>query len=220
MQRITTAVLTLAAGTSAAAAQSLPQVAGEMKHIFITFDGSAIDVSVDNSLPGDPAASPVELVGYAGDAPYTGAAGVLDGRFYSARYGWLQNGFIDLDLDDNGSNELSIWIEHTSSSPGLEVYEGGMRMMRGSHTYTPILGTDGSSDRWNWPVSMMHNWYAVDAVGFYEATYDVYIGDEFGNRLPGFSSDSVTLAFSAIPSPATPALLAGAIPLAARRRRG
>ena len=209
------------ASTATVAEATLPQVNGEMKHVFIAFDGSSISTWVDDSLPGDPASQPVELIQYPGDAPYSatgGDAGVLDGRFYSARYGWLQNGFIDLDQDNDGADELSIWVKRVDATAGLDTYEGGMRGMRNMHSYAPLFATDGSDDSWRWPVSMVHNWYAADAPGAYEATYEVYIGDAAGVPLPGFASDQVTVTFNAIPAPGAAAAL-GVVGIAAIRRR-
>lgn len=204
-------VVALACGTGLASV-SLPQVAGEMKHAMIGFDGTTITAHVDD-LPGEPATDPVVLVSYPGDDAYT-AGGVLDGTFYSARYGWLAEGFIALPAGG------AIWIEQLSATPGLNVYEGGMRMMRENHTYAPLFGTEGSSSAWKWSGTMVHNWYSVDAPGTYDASYRVYIGDETtGAALTGFGSAVVSFSFVAVPAPSAPIVALAGLAFATRRRR-
>ena len=64
--------------------------------------------------------------------------------------------------------------------------------------YSGIFGTDGSSAKWQWDGSMIHNLYTVpwnyhsipNEVFF--ATYKVYVGDAQGNEIfnPDGSSTS------------------------------
>jgi len=195
------------------AATSTPDISGAMKHVFISYDSaSGISSWVDDSLPGDPASNPVVLNTFPGES-YPGNAAVLDDTYYSARYGWLANGFINLQPDE------AIWIERVDATPGLDVYEGGMRGMWAMHSFDPILGTAGSSDLWQWNGTMMHNWYATDAVGSFEATYRVFLGDLAGNEIAGVASDTVTLTFNAIPSPGALGIAACGLLAATRRRR-
>jgi len=108
----------------------------------------------------------------------------------------------------------SIWIERVSQSHGLETYfadgmfgVGGTssgaltgtpqpysNMMTGlpivyANNYTGIFGTGGSSTKWKWDGTMIHNVYAVPAASITEpnqvftATYKVYVGDATGTEI-------------------------------------
>ncbi|MEM1329831.1 MAG: hypothetical protein AAGG07_04650 [Planctomycetota bacterium] len=203
---ITATALALIAGVAQA---QVPNVVGmPMKHAMISLDGTtgAIDVHLDGDTT-----ERIELVRFPGES-YDGAASVLDGTFYGDRYGWLADGFITLDPG------LGVWVELVDQSAGLRVYEGGMRMMRANHTYAPILGTDGSGGAWQWSGAMTHNWYSVDTLGDYQVTYRVYVGDQQGNAVAGFTSDTVTFSFTAVPAPATAALLGAGLLAGVRRR--
>lgn len=205
--KLTSITLAPLALVCSGAAADIPNIHGTpMEHVNITFDGGSIGVELDN--PG----AEVEMRRFPGES-YDGDASVLNGSYYSDQFGWLADGFISL-----GAGE-SIWIERTASSSGLDVYEGGMRMMRANHSYDPILGTDGSSDIWRWDGTMTHNWYAADAPGAYEATYEVFVGDAQGNALAQYESDTITLSLNAVPAPGSLAVLALGTIGAARRRR-
>jgi hypothetical protein len=109
-----------------------------------------------------------------------------------------------------------IWIELISKTAGLETYfadgmfgVGGTsssmlagtpqpysNMMTGlpiiyANNYYGIFGTDGSSIKWQWDSTMIHNVYAVPAIyitqpnQLFTATYKVYIGDSLGNQIAG-----------------------------------
>ncbi|MEO0631924.1 MAG: hypothetical protein AAFY46_14550, partial [Planctomycetota bacterium] len=203
----TVSMMVLAGSTGA----QLPQFMwdGGMKHVLIAFDGTNVGVEVDPNTPS--LELPLEMQTF-GES-YQGNASVLDGTYYSSQYGFLADGFISL------PQGASISIEMLSATPGLNVYEGGLRMMRENHTYTPIFGTDGSDITWEWGGTMHHPWFAVDELGFYEAEFEVYISDAVtGDRLSGFVSDTVTLQWQAVPAPGAAALL-GLGGLAASRRR-
>jgi hypothetical protein len=187
---------------------STPNVWGAMEHIELSFDNGSVHAHVNTSV-----ANPVELLRFPGEQ-YDGAAGVLDDSYYSSQYGWVADGFINLGTDE------FIWIEHISSTDGLGVYEGGMRMMREMHTYDAIQGTGGSDDAWNWGGTMVHNWYSTDALGAYEATYEVFVGDALGNAYSQYTSDTVTLNFNAVPTPGGLGTLVFGGLLATRRDRG
>ena len=206
----TFAIVSLLAVAGAADAQVWPQFEGAMKHVLITFDGTNVGVEVDHLVNPEP--TPLPMINY-GDA-HTAPADVLDGMYISSQYGFLADGLISLPQD------TAIWIEMTSATPGLEIYEGGMRMMRANHTYAPIFGTDGSDAAWQWNGNMHHPWVAAPSLGEYAASFDVYIGDAVtGERLTAFASDSVTLDWVAIPTPASASLLGLAGVIGLRRRR-
>lgn len=210
--KITNTAMTTTALTAACLAQGaladVPNIFGmPMEHIMLTFEDGEVGAHA-----GRDASDPVEMRRFDGES-YDGASGVLDGTYYSDQYGWLADGFISL-----AAGEF-MWIETTSTSAGLNVYEGGMRPVRATHSYDAILGTDGSSDRWMWGGTMTHNWYSADELGAYEATYEVYVGDENGDAFMQYQSASVTLYFNAVPAPSGLALLTLGAAGAVRRRR-
>ncbi|MEL6499454.1 MAG: hypothetical protein AAGJ54_13730 [Planctomycetota bacterium] len=207
----TVAMVSMIALAGAAGAQ-LPQFMwdGGMKHVLITFDGADIGVELDPGTPG--LELPLEMRNF-GDS-YTGNASVLDDTFYSSQFGFLAGGFITLPVG------AAISIEMLSATPGLNVYEGGMRPMRANHTYAPIFGTDGSDTSWEWNGNMHHPWFAVDDLGGYEAVFEVFISDAVtGDRLAGFGFDTVTLQWQAVPAPGAAAVLGLGGLVATRRRR-
>jgi len=136
-----------------------------------------------------------------------------------------------------------IWIELISKTPGLETYftdgmfgVGGTSssalsgtpqpyssMMTGfpiiySNNYNGIFGTGGSSAKWKWDGTMIHNVYAVPAAyvtqpdQVFSATYKVYVGDAAGNEiLNADSSTTSTLETWSWKAPA--AITPSAIPL-------
>ena len=121
----------------------------------------------------------------------------------------------------------SIWIERVSQSPGLETYfadgmfgVGGVssgalagtpqpysNMMTGlpiiyANNYNGIFGTNGSSTKWLWNGTMIHNVYAVPAAYIttpnqvFTATYKIYVGDANGLEVPAAASASTTTTWS------------------------
>lgn len=110
-------------------------------------------------------------------------------------------------------SSAGIWIECTAKSPGLETYfADGMFGVGGTgngasgtpqvytntttglpivydNNYYGIFGTDGSSSKWQWDGTMIHNVYAVgtqyitEPNQLFSATYRVYIGDSAGNDI-------------------------------------
>lgn len=207
MTKMTITTLALVSG-SALAGVSTPNVWGPMEHIMLSFDNGAVHAHV-----GTDASNPIEMQRFAGES-YDGAAGVLNDTYYSSQYGWLADGFISLGQDE------FMWIERMDSTEGLNVYEGGMRMMREMHTYDAIQGTDGTDDAWMWGGMMTHNWYSAESMGSYEATYRVFVGDASGNAYSQYTSDTVTLHFNAVPAPGGLGMLAMGGLVAARRNRG
>lgn len=207
MNTFTTAVIEVTAIASMSSAQVWPNIPGPMRHVMIGLDSATGELTAHI----DPGA-PAEMQQYPGQV-YSGAASVLNDTYYNSQYGWLNDGFVDPGAGN------AIWIEAISVSSGLNVYEGGMRPMAAMHSYAPIQGTAGSSAAWIWGGTMTHNWYAADSLGNYEATYNIYVGDAAtGAPVSGFTTAQVTLAFTAVPSPATSATL-GALGLVAARRR-
>ncbi len=197
-------VVGLASGS--ALGDDLPRVVGGMEHVMISIENGAIDVHLESG------SGSVELHAFPEDT-YSGAAAVLNDSYYSSQYGWLAGGFISL-----GAGE-SIVIENIAMDEGLRVYEGGLRMMREMHSYDAIFGTDGSSSRSTWAGAMRHDWFAASEVGEYEASFRVFVVDEFGDAVGSYGTSDVTLSFFAVPTPGAGVALVGGGLLAARRRR-
>ncbi len=195
---------TLAAGLALGGVDVWPQANGPMSHILIDFDGTNISLSA----PG----GPMTLADYG--ETHNNPADVLDGKAYNDQYGWLADGIFSPPAN------TGIFVELMSTTPGLEIYEGGMRPMRATHSYDPIFGTAGSDSSWMWGGAMTHNWVATTSFGDFSATFDVYIGDlSTGERLPGYGDDTVTLEWTRVPAPASVLSLAPVGILALRRRR-
>lgn len=184
-----------------------PRNEGAMVHVNVGFAQNAIEVS----LEGDPQQQ-LPLLNFG--ETYEGNAAVLSNKFYSDQYGIKAAGFLSL------PENTAIWLQLLSQTPGLETYEGGMRMHTPMHTYAPLFTTNGSSSIWSWGGTMAHNWYAAAAPGEYEATYLVYLGTPTGVPLTQYASDTVTLRWKAVPEPSAAVLLAaGASWCMLRRKR-
>jgi len=202
---IATAVLTIGSSSALAA---LPHAhTWPMMHLQVSLNNNALDVHLDTDLT-----DPVEMLSFPGET-YDGPAGVLDDQFYSDQYGWVLDGIVDPGIGN------SIWIELTDQTSGLETYHGGMRSMIGMQDFNPLFGTDGSDTKWQWDGMMTHNWYAASALGDYDATYRLYIGDSTGNAVAGFSDASVTLNLRAVPTPSSLAMLGLGSLVACPRKR-
>ncbi|GJM25275.1 MAG: hypothetical protein DHS20C16_16900 [Phycisphaerae bacterium] len=151
---------------------------GAMKHLQVTVIDQVVSVSVD----GDPNER-LWLQDY--NDTYPGAATVLDGLSYNGQYGWLIGGIVDIPPG------AGVFVEAIEQSEGLMAFEQG--------TFDPIFETQGTDAVWQWDGFMTHNWYAAETCGKYEATYEIYVGDAAGDRLPGFASDVVTLFWQFVP---------------------
>jgi hypothetical protein len=202
-----TLILIPALAAAAAGEPVWPHNTGPMRHVMVSITDGVLHAHVEG---GD---EPVMLERFPGDA-YAGAAGVLDAMAYSNQFGWMAMGF----LDPGAGN--SIMIEAVTTTPGLEVYEGGMRSMIPMHTFAPIFGTAGSHAAWDWPGTMVHHWYAASDNGDYQAAYRVFVADAGGQMVGSFGEAFATLHFRAVPAPGGACALAGLGLLACRRRRG
>ena len=205
MNYITQAGIISAFAFATIATADIPSMGGPMKHVDVTLNASNnLEVHVDTST-GMPM-----LTRYPGEQ-YDAAASVLDGTFYNAQYGWTVSGFWAPPQDSY------IWIDQVAVTSGLRVYSGGTMMNQGS--FDPIFGTEGSDTAIMWDGTMLHNWYATDLHGEYEATYRVYLGDINAQPTAGFGDAFVTLNWGTIPTPGALAVLSVSGLLATRRRR-
>ncbi len=204
----TIALATLASATLIANA-GLPNAhTWPMEHIMISMDATN---TLHAHVNAD-ASNPIEMLRFEGET-YDGNAGALDNMYYTDQFGWILDGIV------NPGAGNSIWIEMTTQTTGLETYEGGRRMMIDAQSFNPIFGTDASSNAWQWSGMMTHNWYAADALGDYQATYRIFVGDSTGNAVDGFGETSVTLYLRAVPAPGSLAMLGLGSLIATRRKR-
>lgn len=161
----------LAAGSACA---DTPSLGGSMLHLLLSQNGQALELAYETPVSG-----PVELMQYP-DETYSGASSVLNGVYYSGRFGWLADGFFDL---PPGSG---VFVENLATTPGLLVYD--------AFSFAPILGTAGSSAVWRWTGAMTHNWYAATQPGVYSATYRVFVGSAATREpLAGWTPVELTL---------------------------
>lgn len=108
---------------------------------------------------------------------------VLSGKAYNFQYAWNPGGVF---APPEGA---AVWIECVGASPGLETYDGpGNKMISPPRPYTPIFGTSGSSNKWQWYGAMAHNSYAVRNPGTNRvwAEYVVYFGDAVTGSREGY----------------------------------
>lgn len=174
----------------------LPQMGGgqtgmlsaPMKHADVSFDGTSISVSIDDSV-GTPVLRPLDSpFAFDPEQPWK----ILEGKSYNFQFGWNPGGFISL------PQGAWIWVEQLEASPELEVYQRPPALP----SYEKIFATDGSI--WKWPGAMTHNVYAVahPRQNMFEATYRVYIGDEdtgaeiVQDDTPVYGSDVVNFRFA------------------------
>jgi hypothetical protein len=99
---------------------------------------------------------------------------VLTGKAYNLQYAWNPGGVFSPPAG------AAVWVECVGASPELEVYDGpGNKNENPPRPYTPILGTVGSSPKWQWYGRMAHNACAVrnptNAVLW--AEYKIYFAD-------------------------------------------
>lgn len=178
---IVAAAIVVCAALVAQALAASPQLGGAMKHMLV----AQVDQSLVVVLEGDPNER-IQLYDYG--ETYDPPADVLNDMAYSGRYGWLANGRFNL------PSGAQIWVELVEQSDDLWVYE--------ELTFDPLWGTDGSSLRWQWDGTMVHNWYASDVCGEFYATYSVYVADSAGEPLAGWTPGLVTLHWASTLTPA------------------
>jgi hypothetical protein len=168
-------MITIIAITSCSAYAASPLMGGSMSHILVTLFEQQVYLSFES-----PSMSTVQMQNY--DESYDGAAGVLNDTGYNSQFGWMANGFISL------PPESGIFVRKVHSSPWLNAYsESG---------YEPILGTEGSSQLWQWDGTMTHNWYSsMVKGGTHSVLYEVFVGDLAGQPLLGYAGGQIQLNF-------------------------
>ena len=156
----------------------MPPLGGPMNHIAINIDTGTVEFTVQ-----DPA--PMRLENYL--ESYQGNFAALDGTYFNGQFGWVRDGFWSLDAGEQ------VWIEVIDQTPGLSTFLGGPMFDMPNWSLDPIFGTDGSGMRIPWDQLMLHNWYAANDPGSYEATYRVYVGDDAGVPVDGYTPGEITL---------------------------
>jgi hypothetical protein len=136
-------------------------------------------------------------------------ASILADSAFSRRYGFVLGS--DSDTLPTG---YTIAIRQISASNGLEVY----RYRSSPKEFYGIFGTDGSTDTWQWNLSMFHPTYVAPVgVGEYEASYEVYVVDTTtGLAVDDYDTAAFTLNFTSVPEPVTLLFL---LPAALYRRK-
>lgn len=167
-------ITTLVCMMSTPAQAENPTLGGPMSHLLITLFQNQVFITYES-----PSMSVVSMQDNEGT--FTGASSVLNNEGYNAQFGWLANGFISLPPSSG------IFVRTVAMSEHLSVYQQG--------SFDPILGTNGSSDIWQWNGTMTHNWYATDVHGTHSARYEVFVGDLFGNPRAGFTSGFIDFNF-------------------------
>ena len=84
-----------------------------MKHADVSFDGSAISVSIDASVDTPVLRALADELQFDPEVSW----GVLNGTHYNFQFGWNPGGFISLPAD------AWIWVEQIDATPQLDVYQ-------------------------------------------------------------------------------------------------
>ena len=153
-------------------------VLDEDEQPFLTMDWDHVPIL--RPLDGDDAFDPAQ--------PWA----VLTDKAYNFQYG------PDSALWDNYTHPFpascEVWFKVLEQTPGLETYYADSDPAHGYAQYAPLFGTAGSSPLWLWNKGMHHNAYAVPegVYGRWSATYEVYVGDAVGAKLPTYESTTVT----------------------------
>lgn len=206
---IATAAAIALTAVTAAAHDHHDSIGGQMKHIYVTLDATALGAVV-----GDPAVTTPQLSDLSMGHDYTGDKSVLNGTAHNAQYGWMTT--IPFLPADTG-----LFVRLLDQTPGLRTYS--------QDDFAPLFGTEGASDTWSWNGSMIHNWYAIDLDQVTApdmplfASYEVYLGHaggpNYADPITGYSAATVRLDFTAIPEPSIGAVLLGLPLIFGRRRR-
>lgn len=164
-----------------------PPLGGPMSHVLVTITGNQFFVGFENATL-NPVVLGTNVAGFEEEAA------VLDRHGFNAQYGWLVSGFW---APPPGA---SVWVRVVDQPSHLKTYVGWDYTVPGVASYTqfqPILGTEGSPDRFAWNGTMLHNYTATQILGTHEATYEIYFGDAQGNMIPGSATPAqVTLTFT------------------------
>jgi hypothetical protein len=131
--------------------------------------------------------------------------------------GWYDEGTTGANGDnfyDTYARQLAgnfVWIEKTGGSPELKTYAVS-ETEDPYGPYTPIFGTDGSSNRWRWDGFMDHNVYAVPLAALaasnqvFTAAYRLYIGDAAGSPVSGYGATTTTWTWQGPAMPFKPSI--------------
>ncbi len=216
MKKILLLSIMFAAGvTHAANLTKLPTPVeqGGMIHVNVVFQDILSGTFIITPDAGTPTLKPITLWSpgdnfLPGDPWYTALSPDEQGLLFNSQYGFL----IDSDASDFPPSGNSIGIRMLSATPGLEA-----NFYRSSEpkAFTAIF--EPSHDYVLWNGNMWHPVFTANAPGNYEATFEFFLADaaagsavDFTTQaspVPGYSTGTVTLYFTAIPEPAVSVLL-------------
>lgn len=111
------------------------------------------------------------------------------GLSFSRRYGWVMDG-----SSDPLPSGAAIWIRKLSGDADLSVYT----YMASPATWTPIFGTEGSSNAMYWNGMMFHPAFtAPPGTNGYTATFEAYLVDtESGQEIPDTETEPMVYTFT------------------------
>lgn len=216
MKKILLLSCILAAGvTHAATLNTLPTpvAQGGMIHINVVFQDILDGTFTVTPDAGTPTLQPITLWSpgndfLPADPWYSALSPNEQGLAFNSQYGFL--------IDSASSDFLplgnSIGIRLMSATPGLEAQ---YYRATDPKAFTTIF--EPSHDYVLWNGNMWHPVFTAAAPGDYEATFEFFLADASAgavadftteaSAVPGYSTASVTLHFTAVPEPAVSALL-------------
>jgi hypothetical protein len=154
-------------------AMANPNLGGPMSHVLVSVYQQAVYLTLESP--------DMDTVVMQDGHGFTGPASILNGSGYNAQFGWLSNGFIALPPG------AGMFVRTVGGSPWVDVYS--------QWGFDPVLGTRGSDPVWQWNGTMVHNWYATRVHGEHTVTHEVFVGDQFGRPLDGWTSGTIDLRF-------------------------
>jgi len=108
----------------------------------------------------------------------------------------LQYGFVMDPNTDMLPDGLQLWIRDITNSPNLGIYNYSATPA----LWTPIFGTDGSTNAVEWSGMMwMLAATAPPGTNSYSATFEIYVADATGQEVPGSSSGTFVLTWTDVP---------------------
>lgn len=183
-----------------------------MKHVNVSLTAGVLGIHVDS-----PPQGPVVMRSGHGTNFEPAKFDVLENVYFNAQHGWLPTGFFDeLPAD------ASVWIRRTNATQPtgsqFKVFEAGnMREGMDAWTMNEIYAADGAI--WQWDGQMQHDYFTADLAGDYSMSFEVYVGNETGDPLQGYTSAEATLDFVVVPEPSGFLLSAAACGCCLIRRR-
>lgn len=190
-----------------------PMEQGGMIHVNVTFTDAPSGTFQVTPDAGTPTLQPISLWSpgddfLPADPWYSSLSLTEQGLPFNSQYGFL----IDSTGSDLVPSGTSLGIRLLSATPGLVAH---YYRATDPKAFTPIFGP--SHDYVLWNGNMWHPVFTALTAGNYSATFELFLADTEGSGVadftttalpqPGYSTAQVTLNFTAVPEPATSALL-------------